>query len=190
MFSFFERLTKPFPLEDPQQPPKGLYAFCRHYTQGMELPLIIMALLTAGLAVLEVTLFSFMGELVDLMAEKTPEQLLTENGDMLIRMSFVVLIALPVLALFHSMIMHQSLLGNYPMAIRWQTHRYLLGQSISFYQHDFAGRLATKVMQTSIAVRETVMKLLDALTYRLLYTFDAPDDLPCVFFRRRTFFHI
>ncbi|MCR8922256.1 ABC transporter ATP-binding protein/permease [Dasania sp. GY-MA-18] len=169
MFSFFERLTKPFPPQAPQQPPHGLFAFCRHYTRGMELPLIAMALLTACLAILEVSLFGFMGELVDLMAAKTPSQLLTEDADRLTLMALVVLVALPLLALLHSALMHQSLLGNYPMAIRWQTHRYLLGQSIAFYQHDFAGRLATKVMQTSLAVRETVMKLLDVLTYVLVY---------------------
>ncbi|WP_339671827.1 ABC transporter ATP-binding protein [Dasania marina] len=169
MFSFFERLTKPFPPETPQQPPHSLLAFCRHYTRGMEIPLITMALLTACLAVLEVSLFSFMGELVDLMASKTPAQLLAEYGDRLTVMALVVLVALPLLALLHSVLMHQSLLGNYPMAIRWQTHRYLLGQSIAFYQHDFAGRLATKVMQTALAVRETVMKLLDVLTYILVY---------------------
>jgi ATP-binding cassette subfamily B multidrug efflux pump len=55
------------------------------------------------------------------------------------------------------------------MAIRWQAHRYLLKQSVSFYQDDFAGRIATKVMQTSLAVRETVMKLLDVLMYILVY---------------------
>ncbi|MGK0441234.1 MAG: ATP-binding cassette subfamily B multidrug efflux pump [Pseudohongiellaceae bacterium] len=169
MFRFFENLTKPFPQEEPQQPPKGLFAFCRHYTRGMELPLVLMALLTAALAVLEVSLFSFMGEIVDLLSNKTPEQLFKEEGKNLTHMALVVLVFLPALALLHSLLMHQSLLGNYPMAIRWQTHRYLLRQSVSFYQHDFAGRLATKVMQTSIAVRETVMKLLDVITYVLVY---------------------
>jgi ATP-binding cassette subfamily B multidrug efflux pump len=135
----------------------------------MELPLVLMALLTAALAVLEVSLFSFMGEIVDLLSNKTPEQLFKEEGKNLTHMALVVLVFLPALALLHSLLMHQSLLGNYPMAIRWQTHRYLLRQSVSFYQHDFAGRLATKVMQTSIAVRETVMKLLDVITYVLVY---------------------
>ena len=169
MFRFFEQLTKPFPPEEPQQPPSGLFAFCRHYTRGMELPLILMALLTATLAILEVSLFSFMGEIVDLLAQTTPQQLFAEHGDRLLQMSLVVLIFLPLLALLHSLLMHQSLLGNYPMAIRWLSHRYLLRQSLAFYQHDFAGRLATKVMQTSLAVRETVMKLLDVITYVLVY---------------------
>ena len=76
---------------------------------------------------------------------------------------------LPLLVLIHSLLVHQTLLGNYPMVIRWLAHRYLLKQSLSFYSNDFAGRIATKVMQTSLAVRETVMKLLDVLVYVLVY---------------------
>ncbi|MBQ0756846.1 MAG: ABC transporter ATP-binding protein, partial [Amphritea sp.] len=67
------------------------------------------------------------------------------------------------------LIIHQVLLGNFPMSIRWLAHRYLLRQSLSFYQNDFAGRIATKVMQTSLAVREAVMKLLDVLVYIAVY---------------------
>ncbi len=84
-------------------------------------------------------------------------------------MALVTLVLLPLLTLFHSALVHQTLLGNYPMSIRWLAHRYLLRQSIGFYQNDFAGRIATKVMQTSLAVRETVMKLLDVLVYVLVY---------------------
>lgn len=128
-----------------------------------------MAVLTASLASLEVSLFGFIGQLVDLLSSKTPAQLFSEDRTTLIKMALVLLIALPSLALIHSLVMHQALLGNYPMSIRWQAHRYLLKQSLSFYQHDFAGRLATKVMQTSLAIREAVMKLLDVMTYVLVY---------------------
>jgi ATP-binding cassette subfamily B multidrug efflux pump len=68
-----------------------------------------------------------------------------------------------------SLIMHQTLLGNYPMIARWQMHRYLLRQSLTFFANEFAGRVATKVMQTSLAVRETVMKILDVFVYVVTY---------------------
>ncbi|MDW1988459.1 ABC transporter transmembrane domain-containing protein, partial [Vibrio sp. 811] len=68
-----------------------------------------------------------------------------------------------------SLLVHQTLLGNYPMSIRWLAHRYLLNQSLDFYQDDFAGRVATKVMQTSLAVRETVMKSMDVFVYVTVY---------------------
>ena len=169
MFNFFESLVKPLPPEEPTQPPKGLYAFCRHYTKGFGAPLIIMSILTALLAMLEVSLFGFMGQLVDWLVTKNPDTLWQEEGDTLITMSVIVLVIIPVLVWLHASIVYQTLLGNYPMAIRWMAHRYLLKQSMSFYQDDFAGRVATKVMQTALAVRETVMKLLDVLMYILIY---------------------
>lgn len=84
-------------------------------------------------------------------------------------MGLLVLIGMPLLVSLHSLILHQSLLGNYPMSIRWLAHRYLLKQSIGFYQNDFAGRIATKVMQTALSIRETVMKLLDVAVYITVY---------------------
>ncbi len=169
MLKFFEKLIQPYPENQPEQPPKGLYAFCRHYTRGLEIPLLLMSFFTAMLAILEVTLFSFMGDLVDWLTVHTPDSLLQAEGKHLIFMAMMVLVALPVVVLLHALLVHQTLLGNYPMRIRWQSHRYLLKQSLGFYQDDFAGRLAQKVMQTSLSVRETVMKLLDVLVYILVY---------------------
>lgn len=169
MFRFFEDLINPFPLETPQTPPKTLFAFCRHYTRGTEPYLVVMAILTAAIAVMEVSLFGFLGQLVDWLNIHTPENLFQNSGNKLIFMASILLVGLPVCVILHSLVMHQTLLGNYPMMIRWQAHRYLLGQSVGFYQNEFAGRIATKVMQTALAVRETVMKLLDVLLYVVVY---------------------
>ncbi|MGL4207411.1 MAG: ABC transporter ATP-binding protein [Aeromonadaceae bacterium] len=169
MFAFFERLTRPFPVEEPTQPPGTLYAFCRHYTRGMECYLLLMSGLTALIAIAEVSLFGFLGQLVDWLVAHTPQTLFSEEGMKLLWMSLLMLVVLPLLVFLHSLLVHQTLMGNYPMAIRWLAHRYLLRQSLSFYSNDFAGRIATKVMQTSLAVRETVMKLLDVLVYVLVY---------------------
>ena len=169
MLRFFERLINPFPPEHPQQPPRGLAAFCRHYTRGLEVPLVAMSVLTAALAILEVMMFGFMGDLVDWLTQRTPDTLLAEEGSHLLLMAVVVLVVMPLVVFLHALLVHQTLLGNYPMKIRWQAHRYLLNQSLSFYQDDFAGRLATKVMQTALAVRETVMKLMDLAVYILVY---------------------
>ena len=165
MFTFFERLIAAFPKEEPQQPPGTLLQFILHYTKGMGVPLILMSVLTAGVATLEVTLFGFMGQLVDWLSAQDPKTFLEKEASTLFWMALVPLVALPLTGLLHSLVVHQSLLGNFPMAIRWQAHRYLLKQSVSFYSNDFAGRIATKVMQTALAVRESVMKLLDVLVY-------------------------
>lgn len=169
MFNFFERLTTAFPKQEPEQPPKGLYAFCRHYTKGYEIPLIAMSSLSAIIAVIEVSLFGFMGQLVDWLSTHDRETFLAQEGQTLMWLGLLIVVGVPILILIHSLITHQTLLGNYPMAIRWQAHRYLLKQSVSFYSDDFAGRIATKVMQTSLSVRETVMKLLDVLVYISVY---------------------
>ncbi|MAD45312.1 MAG: multidrug ABC transporter ATP-binding protein [Oceanospirillaceae bacterium] len=169
MLQFFERLINPFPPRHPDQPPKGLLAFCRHYTRGTGVPLVLMSLLTAAMAILEVMLFGFMGDLVDWLTSKNPDTLLAEEGSQLLLMAVILLIVMPLVVFLHAAIMHQTLLGNYPMRVRWLAHRYLLNQSMTFFQNDFAGRLATKVMQTALAVRETVMKLMDLMVYILVY---------------------
>ena len=80
-------------------------------------------------------------------------------------MGAVVLVVLPIIVVLESLIIHQTLLGNLPQRIRWMAHRYLIRQSMSYFQDEFAGRIAAKLMQTSLAVREVVMKLLDVLVY-------------------------
>jgi ATP-binding cassette, subfamily B, multidrug efflux pump len=169
LFSSFEKLVNPFPPESPKTPPNTLYKFCRHYTQGMEWALVLMAVLSAVIAILEVVLFSFMGDLVDWLSTQSPDNFLQENQRALIGMAVMLVIVIPVLSLLHGLISHQTLIGNFPMVIRWLGHRYLLKQSMSFFQNEFGGRLATKIMQTSLAVRESVMKLMDILVYVCVY---------------------
>ncbi len=169
MYSFFERIIAPFPQSDPVQAPSTLVAFCRHYTQGMGATLILMSVTTASMAVFEVQLFGFLGQLVDWLISKDPQTLWRDERSTLIFWSVMLLLVMPLVVLLNRMLIHQALLGNFPMSIRWLAHRYLLQQSVSFYQNDFAGRIATKVMQTSLAVRETVTKLLDVMVYVLVY---------------------
>lgn len=169
MFKWFEGLLDAFPTEEPLEPPKTLVAFCLHYTRGAWPSIIAMAVLTSLIAIVEVMLFGFLGNVVDWLSSQSRETFLANEGWRLTIISLVVLIILPGVALFHSLFMHQTLLGNYPMRIRWQVHRYLLKQSMSFYQDEFAGRIATKLMQTALAVRECVMKVLDVLNYVGVY---------------------
>ncbi|MEX1058454.1 MAG: ABC transporter ATP-binding protein, partial [Natronospirillum sp.] len=117
----------------------------------------------------EVMLFGFMGQLVDWLAVRNPETFLNEESGRLLGMTVLLLVVLPIIVFVHSAVIHQTLLGNYPMVVRWLAHRYLLKQSLSFYQNDFAGRIATKVMQTALSIRETIMKLLDVMVYLVVY---------------------
>ncbi len=169
MFKKFEGFTKPFPDEEPTQPPSGILAFCRYYTRGFEIPLIIMSIMSTIVAVVEVSLFGAMGNLVDWLSTSNPETFWQENSSQLLFYGVLLVVVMPILVVGYSLLIHQTLLGNYPMSIRWLAHRYLLKQSINFYQDDFAGRVATKVMQTSLAVRETVMKTMDVFVYVSVY---------------------
>ncbi|MGY5737885.1 ABC transporter ATP-binding protein [Vibrio antiquarius] len=169
MFKRFEGFTEPFPKSTPDQPPSGMLAFLRYYTRGYEKPLIIMSLMATIVAVVEVMLFGAMGQLVDWLSTSNPETFLQDKKADLIFYGTLLLVVMPILVIVYSLLVHQTLLGNYPMSIRWLAHRYLLNQSLNFYQDDFAGRVATKVMQTSLAVRETVMKAMDVFVYVTVY---------------------
>lgn len=168
MFAWFERRLNPFPPEEPQEPPRTLVAFCLHYTRGTWPWLIASAVLMAMIAVAEVWLFGFMGDIVNWLSQQSRETFWASQRGPLLAMAAVVL-ALPLMTFLHSLFNHQTLMGNYPMRIRWMVHRYLLRQSLSFYQDEFAGRIATKLMQTALAVRECVIKLIDVLNYIVVY---------------------
>ena len=169
MFGFFERFIDPYPPEHPAEPPQGLYRFCRHYIRGIEPYLALLALLTTLLAISEALLYSVVGQLVDWLAEKKIDNFIDSEWPALLSMSVLILIVIPLLVLLHALVINQTLMGNFPMRVRWLSHRYLLSQSYAFFQHEFSGRIATKVMQTSLAVRETVLKLLDVMLFVAVY---------------------
>lgn len=169
MFSFFENRVKPFPSELPTPPPATLYAFCRHYTRGLWPWILLMSSLITLLAIIEVILFGFLGTIIDWLAEADKATFLESEGDTLMLIAVVVLLALPLLGLLTSLVTHQTIMGNYPMRIRWLAHRYLLRQSFGFYQDEFAGRVATKVMQTALGVRDAVLKVADVMVYVTVY---------------------
>lgn len=169
LFDFFESLIAPFPEAPPTTPPKPLWAFCWYYARGAKRYLILMAVLSGLIAVMEVSLFGFLGQIVDWLNQQERTSFLSSQSTRLLQMSAMLLVALPLTVLLHSTLIHQTLMGNFPMRIRWQAHRYLLRQPLSFFQNDMAGRIATKVLQTALAVRESLMKLLDVLMYVSIY---------------------
>ena len=169
LFVWFERRLEPFPVEEPTQPPTGLIAFCAHYTRGAWPWLALISFTSFAIAVLEVMLFGFLGSVVDWLAEVPRGELFAREGDRLMLYAAVAVIALPLLIALNAVVQHQVLLGNYPMRIRWWMHRYILGQSLGYFQDEFAGRVATKLMQTALAVRQGVMVTLDVFVYVIVY---------------------
>ena len=169
MFGWFEKLIEPYPAVAPGEPPQGLMPFLWHYTKPIWPYLAMMSTSVAAIAILEVILFGFLGNLVDWLSELDRATFLAEQGRALAGMAVVILVVLPAVVFVCSLLIHQTLAGNFPMRVRWLAHRYLLGQSFSFFQDEFAGRVAAKVMQTALAVRESVMKVLDVLVFVGVY---------------------
>ena len=169
MFAFFERRVDPFPAEELGPPPREFVGFCWHYTRGLWPYIAAVAVLAALIGIGEVLLFAFLGQLVDWLAASDRETFLAEHSVSLALMALFIIVVLPGLVLLHSVLLHQSVFGPYPMRIRWQAHRWLLGQSSSFFADEFAGRVATKVMQTSLSVRETVIKAFDIFVFIVTY---------------------
>ena len=169
MFRFFEKRINPFPEVDPSTPPNTLFAFCMYYTKGIWFYFILMAILTAGIALCETTLFGFLGQLVDWLGTKNPKTFLKDEAVQLIKMATLLVVIFPIIVIFHSLIMNQVIMGNYPMLIRWLSHRFMLKQSISYFNDELAGRIATKVLQTALAIREIIMKVLDVMVYVIIY---------------------
>ena len=168
-FTWLESLVDPFPPEQPDMPPKGFLAFCWHYTKPFWPLLLASTLLSAVIAFLEVYLFAFLGKLVDLLTAANRETFWQDHATQLIVMGALTLVLLPVLNFFSEAVSHQGLRGNYAMRIRWVAHRYVLRQSMDFFTNDFAGRVATKVMQTALGVRDAVMKFTEVLVYVVVY---------------------
>ncbi|MEM9331153.1 MAG: ABC transporter ATP-binding protein [Pseudomonadota bacterium] len=169
MFSYFESLINPYPSEVPKRPPNTLLAFFWHYTKSCWKILLVMTLTVAVFSIVEVYLFAFLGNIIDWLSSANRETFLEDEAYQLLFMTVVILAVLPALSLWHSLLMHQAILGNYGMIMRWQMHRYLLRQSMQFFADEFAGRVATKVMQTSLALRDATVAILDVMVFVSVY---------------------
>lgn len=169
MFSWFERRVDAFPEKQPEKPPRGLIAFCRYYTKGVWFWLGVMAFFTAAMAIMEVSLFGFLGTIVNWLSSVPKAQFFSLEKWKLFGLGISILVVLPLIVAGQNLTIHQTLLGNYPMRIRWLVHRYLLGQSVEYFQKESSGRISSKILQTAVAVRETVMKLFNVLNYILVY---------------------
>ena len=168
MFSWFEKLLHPYPDEIPKPPPANFAAFIWSCTKGLRGYVAVMTLATAAIGAFEALLFSMLGHIVDWLARVEPARLWQDEGKTLLLLG-AVLLASPLVAGLQTIIKHQALAANFPMLMRWNFHRLMLSQSLSFYQNEFAGRVAAKVMQTALTVRDTVMILTDIMVFVVIY---------------------
>jgi ATP-binding cassette subfamily B multidrug efflux pump len=169
LFRWFETRNEVFAPEQPARPPEDFWGFIAYYAWPFRWMIAACAVAGGVLAFLEVLLFSYVGTLVDWLQTADRATFWSDHAWALVGMAFVVLIVLPATSLTAELLANQGLMGNFAMRNRWQAHRYLLRQSMSFFQNDFAGRIATKVMQSSVGVRDVVLKFAEIMNYVIVY---------------------
>ena len=168
IFSWFESRIDPYPEAAPKTPEKGLWRFIWSNIEGVRKWIAVLAVFTVGVGIMEALMFQFMGKVVDWLGAYTPQTLFVEKGHALIGMMAMVAF-FAVWTFFASNVRLQTLQGVFPMRLRWNFHRLMLGQSLGFYQDEFAGRVSAKVMQTALALRDVVMTVADMVVYVLVY---------------------
>lgn len=170
MLSYFEKLIYPYPDPTDRIPPKGFFTFIWEATEGVRRYLVAMTLLTASIGAFEALLFAMLGKIVDWLNQIPPSLLWEQERNTLLLFAGL-LVASPLLVGIQNLVKHQVLGGNFPMRLRWNFHRLMLNQSMHFYQDEFAGRVAAKVMQTALALRDVCFILGDILVYVTIYFF-------------------
>ncbi len=168
MLGFFERRVNPYPDSPAPAPPRGFLAFVWSCTAGLRPYIAGMALLAAAIGAFEALLFALLGRLVDWLGEVERARLWDEGGATLLLLA-AILLASPIAVALYALLKYQTLSGNFPMLLRWNFHRRMLDQSLGFYQDEFAGRVAAKVMQTALATRDTVLIVTDILVFVSIY---------------------
>jgi ATP-binding cassette subfamily B multidrug efflux pump len=169
MFRFFESRIDIYPAAQPGTPPRGLFRFLLHFSRPLLPWMALVAIGTTLLSVVELVFIAFFGGIVDWLSTADRASFLADRGGTLAAMAALVVVGYPLIVLFQSMVHDQTIFGNHPMLVRWLTHRYVLKQSLSFFQNEFAGRVATKIMQTAQAVRDVMNKLIDVFVYVIVY---------------------
>lgn len=167
MYHFFEKLLSPYPKGEPQTPSKNLSHFLWQATQGARIFIFLLIFFSALCGAFEAILFALLGEIVDWLSKIEASMLWQQEKNTLIILALLILASTFIVAL-QSIIKHQCLAGNFPMRIRWNLHRLVLNQGMRFFQDEFAGRISAKVMQTSLAVRDTCFLVADILVFALI----------------------
>ena len=168
MFRAFEKRLHPYPVAEPEPSPPGVFAFLWDCTTGVRGSMLAMALLTAAISAFDALLFAILGLVVDWLGQVDPARLWDERGAALGWVAAALALSIGVVAL-QTIVKHQTIAINLPMRLRWNFHRLMLGQSMAFYQDEFAGRITTKMMQTALAVRDTLFVLADVLVTLAVY---------------------
>ena len=169
LYAWFETRIDPYARPPGSVIPSTLKEFYWHFTKPVWWAFVCLLVVGCIGSLIEVMLMAFVGNLVDLMKTATPETFISDNKATLLWMMFVALVARPLISTLHDLLKNQMIASALTTRIRWQTHGHVLRQSLGFFQNDFAGRVANKIMQNAPALRESVVQLIDSLWYAAVH---------------------
>lgn len=170
LYRRFERFINIFQDAPTESPPSSVWPFYAYYLRQVWPSFAALLVVGLGSALVEVALFSYLSRIIDLVNHSTPASLFRDNWQILLWMGCVALILRPIFIALHDMLVHQSINPSMTSMIRWQHHNYVLRQSLNFFQNDFAGRIAQRIMQTGNALRDSSVQLVDAIWHVLIYS--------------------
>ncbi|MFO6466198.1 ABC transporter ATP-binding protein [Jannaschia sp. KMU-145] len=170
MFRYFENLVDPYVEHDDEDtPPSRLWPFLAVYSRPFARVFVVTALFSVIVAAVEIWLISYMGRLVDLLSGTQPAQFLTDHGWELALVALFILAVRPALQMIDVLLLNNAILPNYGTLMRWRAHKHVLRQSVGWFENDFAGRIANRIMQAPPAAGEAVFQVFDAITFALAY---------------------
>ena len=167
---FFENLIDPFRPHDATMPPPTLGGFYWFYTKQVWPALLALMGIGFVVSLIEVAMFTYVGSIVDMLRTTTPSEVFSDYGPTFLWMALVIVVARPIATIIHDLLVQQTLAPSFTNLVRWQTHRYVLRQTVGFFTNDFAGRIAAKIIQTGPALRESVVQVCDALWFVTIYS--------------------
>jgi ATP-binding cassette subfamily B multidrug efflux pump len=173
MFRFFENLVDPYvEYAEDDVPPTRLWPFLRAYCVPFKKVFVLTGIMTILVAAIEIGLIYYTGRIVDLLANDPAEMWATYGTELIIVALFVLFIR-PVVQGLDVLLINNAIMPNFGTLIRWRAHRQVLRQSVGWFENDFAGRIANRIMQTPPAAGEVVFQTFDALSYSLAYLIGA-----------------
>ncbi|MDA0720119.1 MAG: ABC transporter ATP-binding protein [Proteobacteria bacterium] len=174
MFRFFEELVDPYtPYQETDTPPKRLFSFLRAYAEPFRAVFWVTGALSVIVAAVEIWLISYLGRLIDILQSGTPSEVWADSGTELILVALFILTLRPAVHVLQVMLLNNTILPNFGTLVRWRAHRHVLRQSVGWFEDDFAGRIANRIMQTPPAAGEVVFQLFDAITFAIAYIIGA-----------------
>lgn len=174
MFRFFERLVDPYtPYQETDHPPQRLWPFLRAYARPFRTVFWATGIASVVVAVVEIWLIFYMGRLIDILTVTAPGDVWRSFGLELILVAAFILILRPLLQALQVVLLNNTIIPNFGTIVRWRAHRHVLRQSVGWFENDFAGRIANRIMQTPPAAGEVVFQMFDAITFAMAYLIGA-----------------